>query len=95
MMIEKAGAAAQGAEFQVLRGAVLQRLGRHAEAVTAYQDALQKSAQPGGTWTGLAISLEALGRHGEAAQAYQRALAAGPMPAQLRDYAEGRIKALQ
>jgi MSHA biogenesis protein MshN len=94
-VIEKAGAAAQGAEFQVLRGAVLQRLGRHAEAVTAYQDALQKSAQPGGTWTGLAISLEALGRHGEAAQAYQRALAAGPMPAQLRDYAEGRIKALQ
>ena len=94
-VIEKAGAAAQGAEFQVLRGTVLQRLGRHAEAVTAYQDALQKSAQPGGTWTGLAISLEALGRHGEAAQAYQRALAAGPMPAQLRDYAEGRIKALQ
>lgn len=94
-VMDKAGPAAQGPEFQVLRAAVLQRLGRHAEAVTAYQVALQKSAQPGATWTGFGISLEALGRHGEASQAYHRALTAGPLPAELRDYAESRIKALQ
>lgn len=94
-VIEKAGAAGQGADFQALRGTVLQRLGRHAEAVTAYQAALHKSVQPGGTWTGLGISLEALGRRGEAAQAYKRALGAGPLPVELRDYAEARIRALQ
>ena len=94
-VMDKAGPAAQGPEFQVLRAAVLQRLGRHAEAVTAYHDALQKSAQPGTTWTGFGISLEALGRHGEASQAYHRALTAGPLPAELRDYAESRIKALK
>lgn len=94
-VIEKAGAVAQGADFQVLRAAVLQRLGRHAEAVTAYQAALHKSAQPGGTWTGLGISLEALGRRGEAAQAFKHALGAGPLSVELRDYAEARIRALQ
>jgi MSHA biogenesis protein MshN len=94
-VIEKAGAAGQGADFQALRGTVLQRLGRHADAVTAYQSALTKSVQPGGTWTGLGISLEALGRRGEAAQAYKHALGAGPLPAELRDYAEARIRALQ
>lgn len=94
-VIEKAGPAAQGADFQVLRAAVLQRLGRHAEAVTAYQAALIKSAQPGGTWTGLGISLEALGRNGEAAQAYKRALGTGALPPELREYAETRIRALQ
>jgi MSHA biogenesis protein MshN len=94
-VLDKAGASAQGAEFQALRGTVLQRLGRHAEAVRAYHNALERSSQPGGTWTGLGISLEALGRHGEAAQAYQRALGAGPLPRELRDYAEARIRALQ
>jgi MSHA biogenesis protein MshN len=94
-VIDKAGPAAQGADFQVLRAAVLQRLGRHAEAVGAYEDALKKSPQTAGTWTGLAISLEALGRHVDATQAYQRALAVGPLPQQLRDYAEARIRALQ
>jgi MSHA biogenesis protein MshN len=94
-VIDKAGAAGQGADFQALRASVLQRLGRHAEAVTAYQAALTKSVQPGGTWTGLGISLEALGRSGEAAQAYKRALGAGPLAPELREYAETRIRALQ
>jgi MSHA biogenesis protein MshN len=94
-VIDKAGAAAHRADFQALRGAMLQRLGRHAEAVSAYQEALQKSSQPGGTWAGLGVSLEAVGRHAEAAQAYKRALALGPLPQQLRDYAEDRIRALQ
>jgi MSHA biogenesis protein MshN len=94
-VIEKAGAAGHGADFQVLRAAVLQRLGRHAEAVTAYQSALTKSAQPAGTWTGLGISLEALGRNGEAAQAYKHALGAGALPSELREYSETRLRALQ
>ena len=94
-VMEKAGPVAHGPDFQVLRAAVLQRQGRHAEAVNAYQNAVQLSAQPGSTWTGLGISLEALGRHAEAAEAYRRALGAGPMTAELRDYTESRIRALK
>lgn len=95
-VIEKAGAAAEGPEFQILRAAILQRLERHAEAVAAYEAALRRSPQqPGSTWAGFAISLEALGRHGEASQAYQRALGAGRLSAELREYAEARARALQ
>jgi len=94
-VMDKSGASAEAADFQALRGAVLQRLGRHAEAVSAYRKAVEGAPQHGGTWTGLAISLEAIGRYTEASQAYQRALGAGPIARELRDYAEARIKALQ
>lgn len=94
-VIDRAGSAAQNADFQVLRGAVLQRLGRHAEAVEAYRRAVQNAPQPGGTWAGLGISLEALGRKAEAAEAFQRALGAGPLNKEVREYAETRLKALE
>jgi MSHA biogenesis protein MshN len=94
-VLDNAGSSGPLSDLQALKGAVLQRLGRHAEAASAYQEALQSSVQPPGTWTGFGISLEALGRRGEAMQAYQRALAAGPMSAELRDYTETRLKALQ
>lgn len=94
-VIDMAGPVAQNADFQALRGAVLQRLGRHADAVAAYQNAVRDAPQSGGTWTGLGISLEAVGRNADAAQAYQRALGAGPLASEVRDYAEARIRALQ
>jgi MSHA biogenesis protein MshN len=94
-VLERAGSSARGAEFQALRGAVLQRLGRHGDAVEAYESALRAPAPPANTWIGFAISLEALGRRTEAAQAYRRALAAGPMAPEARDYAESRARALQ
>jgi MSHA biogenesis protein MshN len=94
-VIDKAGSAAQSADFQALRGAVLQRLGRHGEAVSAYQKAVLGAPHAAGNWTALGISLEALGRSAEAAQAYQRALGAGPIAAELREYAQARIRALQ
>jgi MSHA biogenesis protein MshN len=94
-VLERAGSNARGPEFQALRGAVLQRLGRHGDAVEAYESALRAAAPPANTWIGFAISLEGLGRRTEAAQAYRRALAAGPMAPEARDYAEGRARALQ
>jgi MSHA biogenesis protein MshN len=94
-VMDKAGDAAANTEFQALRGAVLQRLGRHADAVEAYQNALRATVQPATTWLGLAISLEALGRKPEASQAYRRALNAGPLASEARDYAETRARALQ
>jgi len=68
-----------------MRGAVLQRLGKHAEAVEAYQNAIRIAPQPGTTWVGLAISLETLGRRPEAALAYRRALDAGSLAAEPRN----------
>ena len=94
-VLDKAGPAPRNAEFQAMRGAVLQRLGKHAEAVEAYQNAIRIAPQPGTTWVGLAISLETLGRRPEAAQAYRRALDAGSLAAEAREYAEGRARALE
>jgi MSHA biogenesis protein MshN len=94
-VMDKAGDAAANTEFQALRGAVLQRLGRHAEAVDAYQNALRATVQPATTWLGLGISLEALGRKPEATQAYRRALSAGPLASEAREYAETRVRAIQ
>lgn len=94
-VLERAGSGARGPEFQALRGAVLQRLGRHGDAVEAYESALRGGMPPANTWIGFGISLEALGRRTEAAQAYRRALAAGPIAPEARDYAESRARALQ
>jgi tetratricopeptide (TPR) repeat protein len=94
-ILDKAGPAVRNAEFQAMRAAVLQRLGKHAEAVEAYQNAIRIAPQPGTTWVGLGISLETLGRRLEAAQAYRRALDAGSLAAEARDYAESRARALE
>jgi MSHA biogenesis protein MshN len=90
-----AGAAANHADFNALRGTILQQLGRHPEAATAYQKALEaRSAMPN-AWVGLGISLEALERRPEAAEAFRRALAAGPASDDLKTFAERRIRALR
>jgi MSHA biogenesis protein MshN len=94
-VMDRAGSVARNADFLALRGAVLQRLTRHGEAVEAYQDAIRGATQPPATWVGLGISLEAVGRRSDAAQAYRRALASGPMAPEAREYAESRAKALE
>lgn len=96
-VLDRAGPAGAGnADFQAMRGAVLQRIGRHAEAVDAYQAALRGGAtQPPTTWIGLGISLESLGRRSEAVMAYRRALGAGAIAPEAREYAESRARALE
>lgn len=95
-VLDRAGPATGNADFQAMRGAVLQRVGRHGDAVEAYQNALRAGgAQPATTWIGLAISLESLGRRSEAAMAYRRALTVGPIAQEAREYAEGRARALE
>jgi MSHA biogenesis protein MshN len=95
-VMDKADRAGAGsAIFQTLRGAVLQRLGRHAEAVQAYQNAVQAAPQQAANWLGLAISYEALARLAEARDAYRHSLDVGPLAPAAREYAETRIRALQ
>lgn len=94
-VLERAGPAAGAPEFQAMRGAVLQRLGRDEEAVRAFEDAIRGAPQPATTWVSLGISLETLGRRPEAADAYRKALAAGPLALEAREYAQDRVRALQ
>ena len=94
-VLDRSASVGQAADFQAFRGAMLQRLGRHPEAVEAYQAALGNGNGSPTTWIGYAISLEALGRRSDAAQAYRRALATGPVAAEAREYAENRARALE
>lgn len=87
--------AQSGAEYHALLGNVLQRLARHAEAAEAFQAALRGAPQNGSAWVGLGISLDALGKRAEAAEAFRRALASGPIGAELKNFAEQRLRALQ
>jgi MSHA biogenesis protein MshN len=86
---------AHGDQLHVLRGTVLQRLGRHAQAADAYRAALRAQSATPQAWLGLGISLEALEKRPEAAQAFRNALVAGPVSAELRTFAEQRIQALR
>ena len=90
-----APAAGEVPEFHVLRGTLLQRLARHGEAAEAYQTALQARSSIPQAWVGLGISLEALNHRPEAADAFRRALLAGPVSADLKTFAEQRIRALR
>lgn len=94
-VMDRAGSVSRNADFLALRGAVLQRMQRHPEAVDAYETAVRGAPQPGTTWVGYGISLEALGRRGEAAQAYRRSLGAGGLTREVKEYAETRIRALE
>jgi MSHA biogenesis protein MshN len=83
------------AEYDAVLGSVLSRLGRDGEAVDAYRAALRAAPDKGETWLGLALSLENLDRRADAADAYRRALASGTLSADVRQYAEQKIRALR
>jgi MSHA biogenesis protein MshN len=95
-LLEQSNATAQGSpDFHALRGAVLQRLNRHAEAADAYRRALNSGAQTGTSWVGLGISLEAMGQRPEAAEAFRRGIATGTLAADVRAYVDQRLSHLQ
>ena len=94
-VIDRAGSAASGTDLQYLRGVVLQRMGRHADAISAFEKSASNTAEQGRSWMGLAMSLDALGERPAAAEAYRRAIATGPLDDDLRNYAERRARALK
>ena len=83
------------AEYDAVLGSVLSRMGRDREAVDAYRAALRTAPDKGGTWLGLALSLENLDRRAEATEAYRRALASGTLTAEVKQYAEQKIRQLR
>ena len=82
------------AEIEALRAALLHRMGNHAEAAGAYENALRQQPDQALWWTGLAIAREHNQEPREALQAYQRA-ARLQVSGSVREYVEQRVQALQ
>lgn len=85
---------ANDAEHQLLFATVLQRLGRHADALAVFENAARLAEPTASAWIAMGISYENVGAKPQALRSYQQSLAAGPTDA-LRGYAESRIRALK
>ncbi len=83
------------ADYHALAAAVLQRMGRHAEAVDEYQAALKISPQSGPWWVGLGISQEGADRRKEAAASFKRAQSVGGLSPDLVAFVDQRLRQLQ
>ncbi len=83
--------AANNAEFQGLLATLLQRVGRHEEAIDHYVSALRLKPDAANWLLGLGISLQAKKDDRSAAEAYQRAIALGLSPS-LMQFAQDRLR---
>jgi MSHA biogenesis protein MshN len=95
LLVKHAANAGASADYHAFDAAVLQRLGRHKEAVARYQAALELAPQSGLWWMGLGISLQADGRRAEALDAFRRAKSAGGLSPDLLAFVDQRVKLLQ
>lgn len=95
LLSKHAGGAANNADYNAFDAALLQRLGRHKEAVTGYQAALRLAPGAGVWWMGMGISLQADNRGTEALDAFRRAKAAGGLSPDLLAFVDQRMKQLQ
>ena len=83
------------ADQRAFRAALLQRLGRHKEAVEEYRAALSTTPGAAQWWAGLGISQQALAQPREALESYRRAKGAGVLTPELASFVEQRIRQLQ
>ena len=95
LLSRHAGSAANNADYHAFDAALLQRLGRHKEAVSGYQAALRLTPGAGVWWMGMGISLQADNRDAEALDAFRRAKAAGGLSPDLLAFVDQRMKQLQ
>jgi MSHA biogenesis protein MshN len=87
---------AQGSpDYIAFLAALLQRQGRHEEAIEQFQIALRQRPASGVWWLGLGISLQAVNRTADAQDAYRRARTTNNLTPELAAFAEQRIKQLQ
>ena len=90
-----AGGAANDAEYHAFDAALLQRLGRHKEAVASYQAALRLAPHTALWLMGMGISLQAENDQAAALDAFRRAKAAGGLSPELIAFVDQRMKQLQ
>ena len=84
--------AVQQADYQAFVAALLQRQGRHKEAIMHYQIALRLSPNSGIWLMGLGISLQAEQRNEEARVAFMRAIESRTLSAELQAFVKQQIK---
>ena len=71
---------------------MLQRLGRHKEAIERYLAAARLAPDDGRWWLGLGLSLESDGRTGEAREAFEHARKGGNLSTELLALVEQKLK---
>ncbi len=81
--------------YRSFHAALLQRAGRHAEAVHEFRAALMINPNVGPWWMGLGISEQALGRQNHAASAFQNARSTGNLSPELMAFVAQRLRQLQ
>lgn len=87
--------AAGDPEYHALLGALYQRAGNHARAVSAYRAALRLQSNQGLWWMGLGISLEAEQNASEALSAYRRAQGSGDLTGATLEFVQRKIARLE
>lgn len=87
--------AVERADYRAFLAALLQREGRHKEAIEHYMMVLRKSPQTGVWWMGLGISLQAENRGADAQEAFSRAKATNSLTPELLAFVEQKLKQLQ
>ena len=83
------------ADYQAFIAALLQREGRHGEAIEHYLQALSKTPQSGIWLVGIGISLQAENRLPEAQEAFNRAKASNNLRPDLQPFVEQRLKQIK
>lgn len=89
------GLANDNAAYHAFYAALLQRLGRHTDAISQFQTALRLQPNQATAWLGLGVSLQAEKRNTEAEQAYLRARAGNSLSPELLAFVEQRLKQVQ
>jgi len=87
--------ASASSEYHGFYAALLQRAGRHTEAIGQFQAALKIQPNQANWLMGLGISLQTEKRYAEAEQAYSRARAANTLAPDLQAFVEQRLKQVQ
>ena len=82
-------------EYHGFYAALLQRAGRHTEAISQFQAALKIQPNHANWLMGLGISLQTEKRYAEAEQAYTRARAANTLAPDLQAFVDQRLKQVQ
>ena len=86
--------ALERAEYRAFLAALLQREGRHKEAIEHYLAAVRKTPQSGLWWMGLGISMQADSRDAEAREAFTHARETQSLSPELQAFVDQKLKQL-
>ncbi|MFA6120262.1 MAG: tetratricopeptide repeat protein [Sideroxydans sp.] len=82
------------ADYQAFYAALLQRRGRHKEAINHYQIATELVPSNGVWWMGYGISLQEVQRNDDARASFKKALATHTLTPELNAFVEQKLKSL-